>query len=123
METRHSRLKKARELTGHETAQAFADRHGIPGSSQRARESGGRGITATLAMEYETCFRQYSATRKITADWLLYGDKRAKEAAPSQPGDPLQADINDLTAGLTNDQRRQLWPWLVEWAKLIQKAG
>lgn len=57
METRADRLKDARKRTGHESAQSFADAHGIPGSTQRTREAGTRGISVKIAEEYQGYFR------------------------------------------------------------------
>lgn len=123
METPATRLRKAREKTGHETAASFAKAHNLNPGTQRSRESGWRGYPAKVAKEYERFFRRYPGTRSVTAHWLLFGDTRRKAAVDPAPTTSVKADAHALIDEMTDEQVEQLWPWLSESAKLVKKAG
>lgn len=75
METPADRLKQAREKAGYENAKDAALAMGLAVPTYIQHENGTRGYPATKAERYARFF-------KVQPEWLLYGKKSAKPAAP-----------------------------------------
>lgn len=67
----NERLKDARARAGYETATDAARAFGWNDVTYRAHENGGRGLKPSIAKRYASAF-------KVSADWLLYGDKSSR---------------------------------------------
>jgi transcriptional regulator with XRE-family HTH domain len=79
MDTPNSRLRRARENAGFETAKEAAEAMGVPVSTYTGHENGHRGFPAKRAPQYARKF-------KVSEEWLLYG--KGAEAA----SDPLPSE-------------------------------
>lgn len=103
MDTPNSRLKKAREEAGFETAIEAADALGIPRSTYIGHENGHRGFPAKRAPQYARRF-------KVSEEWLLYG-KAGKPNPLSE--DVLAALIEDAVQEIPAGAPIGEWPRLV----------
>lgn len=68
------RLRVLREKAGYESAQRFADVHGIPDVTYRSHENGTRNITIRAA-------KMYAPLLDSTYQWILDGEGDEKKAA------------------------------------------
>ncbi len=53
----------------------------------------------------------------------MYDEKPAEPPEQPDSNDPLKAEMDAFNANLTKEQRQQVWPFLVEFAKLWKTTG
>ena len=118
----HHRLKRFREMAGHDTAESFAKQHNsINVVTYRAHEAGGRGIRHQVAEKYAKLFRRYPATRHVTPQLILYGDSKASATDATSTASSIRSDYDALFDTMTEPELHDLWGWMVESIKLIKK--
>jgi transcriptional regulator with XRE-family HTH domain len=80
MSTPHERLRKARKDAGFRSQESFANVFGLPVTTYRAHENGGRGITKSAA-------ENYGKLLNVSPVWILFGE--------GEKGAPLTATSSD----------------------------
>lgn len=81
MDTPNSRLRRARENAGFDTAKEAAEAMGVPVSTYIGHENGHRGFPAKRAPQYARKF-------KVSEEWLLFG-KGAEDASDPLPSEQV----------------------------------
>lgn len=118
----NDRLKRFREMAGHDTAESFAKQHNsINVVTYRAHEAGGRGIRYQVAERYAKLFKRYPATRHVTPQLILSGDSKASTTDVTSTASSIRSDYDALFDTMTEPELHDLWGWMVESIKLIKK--